>query len=318
MEGMSPNSCARPVLEKKARPQEQLNCPRCNSTNTKFCYYNNYSLTQPRYFCKTCRRYWTEGGSLRNVPVGGGSRKNKKVTSATSSSSSKVPDLNPPNLSVSALSPQNPKIMHGGQDLNLAFPPIHGMSPYVEMQNSDTTHHHQTSPSCSAPPPSLSALELLRSSMASRGLNPYAPSPLMPNSANNNALYPSGFPMQEAKPGLAFSSVDGMGNNRSYDHHQVQERGGRVLFPFGDVKQLSTSGAEVEHNKEQGNSTGYWTGMIDIEEEAHAIPLFMNEFFYEEKEMALICTGALKHSLGASGNYFSTGQVNGLASHVDD
>ncbi|KAK7389785.1 hypothetical protein VNO78_25079 [Psophocarpus tetragonolobus] len=267
MEGMAPNSCARPVLEKKARPQEQLNCPRCNSTNTKFCYYNNYSLTQPRYFCKTCRRYWTEGGSLRNVPVGGGSRKNKKVGSAaaTASSSSKVPDLNPPNLSVSvsAISSQNPKIMHGGQDLNLAFPAMdkyhHGMSPYVEMQNSDTTAHHQTSPSCSAPPTSLSALELLRSSMASRGLNPYASSSLMPNSANNNALYPSGFPMQEVKPSLSF---DGMGN-RSYDH-QVQERGGRVLFPFGDVKQLSASGADqAEHNKEQqGNSTGYWTGMI--------------------------------------------------------
>ncbi|KAK7349411.1 hypothetical protein VNO77_06755 [Canavalia gladiata] len=263
MEGIAPNSCGRPGLEKKARPQEQLNCPRCNSTNTKFCYYNNYSLTQPRYFCKTCRRYWTEGGSLRNVPVGGGSRKNKKIISAassSSSSSSKIPDLNPPTLS--AISSQNPKIMHGGQDLNLAFPAMdkyhhHGMSPYVEMQNSDNTSHHQSS-SCSAPPTSLSALELLRSSMASRGLNPYAANPsLMPNSNNNNALYPSGFPMQEVKPSLGFSSVDGIGN------HQVQERGGRVLFPFGDhVKQLSTTASEVEHNKEQGNPTGYWTGMI--------------------------------------------------------
>ncbi|KAJ6976644.1 dof zinc finger protein DOF4.6-like [Populus alba x Populus x berolinensis] len=54
------------VLERRARPQKDqaLNCPRCNSTNTKFCYYNNYSLSQPRYFCKTCRRYWTAGGSL--------------------------------------------------------------------------------------------------------------------------------------------------------------------------------------------------------------------------------------------------------------
>uniref|UniRef100_M8CIP2 Dof zinc finger protein n=1 Tax=Aegilops tauschii TaxID=37682 RepID=M8CIP2_AEGTA len=54
---------------KAARPQKEkaINCPRCNSTNTKFCYYNNYSLQQPRYFCKTCRRYWTEGGSLRNA-----------------------------------------------------------------------------------------------------------------------------------------------------------------------------------------------------------------------------------------------------------
>nr|KYP66257.1 Dof zinc finger protein DOF3.5 [Cajanus cajan] len=54
------------------------NCPRCASTNTKFCYYNNYSLSQPRYFCKGCRRYWTKGGSLRNVPVGGGCRKNRR------------------------------------------------------------------------------------------------------------------------------------------------------------------------------------------------------------------------------------------------
>ncbi|XP_027339335.1 dof zinc finger protein DOF3.5-like [Abrus precatorius] len=58
------------------------NCPRCASTNTKFCYYNNYSLSQPRYFCKGCRRYWTKGGSLRNVPVGGGCRKNRRGKSS--------------------------------------------------------------------------------------------------------------------------------------------------------------------------------------------------------------------------------------------
>ncbi|KAK4371760.1 hypothetical protein RND71_007144 [Anisodus tanguticus] len=59
-------------------------CPRCGSTNTKFCYYNNYSLTQPRYFCKGCRRYWTKGGSLRNVPVGGGCRKSRRGKSSSS------------------------------------------------------------------------------------------------------------------------------------------------------------------------------------------------------------------------------------------
>ncbi|WCJ34181.1 Dof-type zinc finger DNA-binding family protein [Euphorbia peplus] len=63
------------------------NCPRCGSSNTKFCYYNNYSLTQPRYFCKGCRRYWTKGGSLRNVPVGGGCRKNRRSKSLRLSSS---------------------------------------------------------------------------------------------------------------------------------------------------------------------------------------------------------------------------------------
>ncbi|MCD7451543.1 hypothetical protein HAX54_012529 [Datura stramonium] len=59
-------------------------CPRCGSTNTKFCYYNNYSLTQPRYFCKGCRRYWTKGGSLRNVPIGGGCRKSRRGKSSSS------------------------------------------------------------------------------------------------------------------------------------------------------------------------------------------------------------------------------------------
>ncbi|CAD5193961.1 unnamed protein product [Musa acuminata subsp. malaccensis] len=50
-------------------------CPRCESRDTKFCYYNNYNMSQPRHFCKSCRRYWTLGGSLRNVPIGGASRK---------------------------------------------------------------------------------------------------------------------------------------------------------------------------------------------------------------------------------------------------
>ncbi|KAK4395737.1 Dof zinc finger protein DOF5.4 [Sesamum angolense] len=57
---------------------QPLKCPRCDSLNTKFCYYNNYNLSQPRHFCKSCRRYWTRGGVLRNVPVGGGCRKTKR------------------------------------------------------------------------------------------------------------------------------------------------------------------------------------------------------------------------------------------------
>ncbi|KAF0891138.1 hypothetical protein E2562_005207 [Oryza meyeriana var. granulata] len=59
----------------KKKKQQQLECPRCRSTNTKFCYYNNYSTSQPRHFCRACRRYWTHGGTLRDVPVGGASRR---------------------------------------------------------------------------------------------------------------------------------------------------------------------------------------------------------------------------------------------------
>ncbi|KAG9439275.1 hypothetical protein H6P81_019440 [Aristolochia fimbriata] len=58
--------------------REKEKCPRCNSMDTKFCYFNNYSLSQPRHYCKACRRYWTKGGTLRNVPVGGGCRKGKR------------------------------------------------------------------------------------------------------------------------------------------------------------------------------------------------------------------------------------------------
>ncbi|KAF7826207.1 dof zinc finger protein DOF2.5-like [Senna tora] len=285
-----------------SRPQqEQLNCPRCNSSNTKFCYYNNYSLTQPRYFCKTCRRYWTEGGSLRNVPVGGGSRKHKKPLISSSSSSSKLnlPDLNPPPPPSTTLSssssppPQNPKmLMQGGQDLNLAFPP-----PMMEKYD----HHHGVmgigigiglSTSSSSSSNSSSALELLRAGMVnnSRVLNNNNnnnghPILMMPNSNGNynaSSLFPSGFtynhqyPMQEVKPtsSLGFSVIDHphpQAQAQLVHHHQEDHHiSGRLLFPFGDVKQNippeTTHHHEVEQNKEQGNinsaSTGFWNGMI--------------------------------------------------------
>ncbi|CAO2842868.1 unnamed protein product [Amaranthus hypochondriacus] len=74
--------------------QQALKCPRCDSTNTKFCYYNNYSLSQPRHFCRACKRYWTRGGTLRNVPVGGGCRKNKRVRRSTNTFSSTTANTN--------------------------------------------------------------------------------------------------------------------------------------------------------------------------------------------------------------------------------
>ncbi|PKA58116.1 Dof zinc finger protein DOF1.4 [Apostasia shenzhenica] len=72
------NSAAGVTVGQQNSGGPALKCPRCDSTNTKFCYYNNYSLSQPRHFCKACKRYWTRGGTLRNVPVGGGCRKNKR------------------------------------------------------------------------------------------------------------------------------------------------------------------------------------------------------------------------------------------------
>ncbi|WCJ41122.1 Dof-type zinc finger DNA-binding family protein [Euphorbia peplus] len=118
--------------ERKPRPpqEESLKCPRCDSINTKFCYYNNYSLTQPRYFCKSCRRYWTKGGTLRNVPVGGGCRKNKRSSSSSTSSSSSnsarktqldshLINHTSSNPLLSSLTP--PHLTYDSNDLTLAF-----------------------------------------------------------------------------------------------------------------------------------------------------------------------------------------------------
>ncbi|XP_009758434.1 dof zinc finger protein DOF2.1 [Nicotiana tabacum] len=109
--------CTKQDQEKKPRPgaEQAQKCPRCDSTNTKFCYYNNYSLTQPRYFCKSCRRYWTKGGTLRNVPVGGGCRKNKRISSKRSQDQSLT---NSPNNPISSITPTS---YDSSSDLSLAF-----------------------------------------------------------------------------------------------------------------------------------------------------------------------------------------------------
>ncbi|XP_030543578.1 dof zinc finger protein DOF1.4 isoform X2 [Rhodamnia argentea] len=111
-------STGAPLMEKNTPPQQQqqqqqqqhqpLNCPRCDSSNTKFCYYNNYSLTQPRHFCKSCKRYWTRGGTLRNVPVGGGCRKNKRVKRPASASASASAADTGPSCSARAPSDHHP------------------------------------------------------------------------------------------------------------------------------------------------------------------------------------------------------------------
>lgn len=63
------------------KPDKIVQCPRCNSFDTKFCYFNNYNVNQPRHFCRNCHRYWTAGGTMRSVPVGSGRRKNKHIAS---------------------------------------------------------------------------------------------------------------------------------------------------------------------------------------------------------------------------------------------
>ncbi|KAF5727424.1 putative zinc finger protein [Tripterygium wilfordii] len=118
LENMLVCSKAQPERKPRPQPEEALKCPRCDSTNTKFCYYNNYSLSQPRYFCKSCRRYWTKGGTMRNVPVGGGCRRNKRSSSSSSKKSQDQPLIITTN-------PNNPlttfPLRYDHNDLTLAF-----------------------------------------------------------------------------------------------------------------------------------------------------------------------------------------------------
>ncbi|KAK1427645.1 hypothetical protein QVD17_16336 [Tagetes erecta] len=107
--------------------QTLVHCPRCDSPNTKFCYYNNYSLSQPRYFCKSCRRYWTKGGTLRNIPIGGVSRKNKRLSSVSATNHyhhrrrEQQPQLNPNDGELAILS-NGTDITRNSFDLQLSYP----------------------------------------------------------------------------------------------------------------------------------------------------------------------------------------------------
>lgn len=241
--------------EKKARPQkeEALNCPRCNSTNTKFCYYNNYSLSQPRYYCKTCRRYWTQGGSFRNIPVGGASRRNKKQSSSSSSSpaisaSTKVlnTDLitsSPPNFST-----PNPKFQQG-QDLNLAYNPF-GNLPALPIFGKDFN-------------PNLPIMELFKNGdhmgLSSGGL---ASSSYMVAVSGSDPGFGSGFRVHGGddryKAGLGNFAIDDHGQNGygnlQGDHAINSDPSSRMLFPFEELKPVS-SNEQFDHHQD-------WNGML--------------------------------------------------------
>lgn len=263
--------------KKSIRPQkpQALNCPRCNSTHTKFCYYNNYSLSQPRYFCKTCRRYWTNGGSLRNVPVGGGSRRNKRSSSSSTtvsgagaavaiSKNQHQMMMVPPPATLITQNPSKTIEIPGqgqsqvqGQDLNLGgYTNISlqfGNLPYNPNTTATTTSSSQ-----------FSAMEFLKSGFAD-------PREVILNSLPNTMI-------MNSPAGLNYS-INGFENGGGY--HHLQGEGGvtnkestmstntttgdtsanaRILFPFQDLKPISNSNSEIlGATRGQGDSsTGYW------------------------------------------------------------
>ncbi|KAG2240369.1 hypothetical protein Bca4012_023246 [Brassica carinata] len=282
--------------ERKARPEKDqaINCPRCNSINTKFCYYNNYSLTQPRFFCKGCRRYWTEGGSLRNIPVGGGSRKNKRSHSSSVSSSSDInknhSDSTQPatkkhhsdhhhliSMSQQGLTGQNPKFFETTQqDLNLGFPP-HGLirTNFTDLihnignnNNKSTNNPLLSSPCSTTSAMAASSLDLIRNNNSNNGSSSFMGFPV-----HNQDPTSGGFSMQDhykpcnSNTTLLGFSLDHHHNNGFHGGFQEGVEGGeagddvngRHLFPFEDLKlPISSSSAtiNVDINDNQKRASG--------------------------------------------------------------
>ncbi|PIN14458.1 hypothetical protein CDL12_12919 [Handroanthus impetiginosus] len=223
------------TIEKKPRPQKEqaLNCP---------------------------RRYWTEGGSLRNVPVGGGSRKNKRSSSTTTASISttNINSISSKKLiSSQSFSPQNPKIQQG-HDLNLAYNPSCYNGTVSEFHVSLPFGTTNSSSSNSSHIPILGNLSSFMSSETNSV--PY-------NSSSLNFI--------DFKPNLGFSldglengygNIQGVEDHHHHHHHHHNTNTSRsFLFPFEELnKPVSTNDQFEAHedHRVQGEANGYWNGML--------------------------------------------------------
>ncbi|KAL2340761.1 hypothetical protein Fmac_008701 [Flemingia macrophylla] len=215
------------------KPDKILPCPRCNSMDTKFCYYNNYNVNQPRYFCKACQRYWTAGGTMRNVPVGAGRRKNKNSAShyrhITISEALQAARIDSSN--VATLKP-NGRVLSFGLD-----PPIcDSMASVLNLTENKTrntfqnhNHNHNVEDQrnkkeddcSSASTITVSNEEIVRTTsqdsiVVPNGFIPHVPCVPWPYPWNN-ALCPPGFPMS-FYPAAAFWNIPWF---PSHSHHST-------------------------------------------------------------------------------------------------
>ncbi|XP_009393920.1 dof zinc finger protein 1-like isoform X4 [Musa acuminata AAA Group] len=246
------------VTERRPRPHKEqaLNCP---------------------------RRYWTEGGSLRNVPVGGGSRKNKRssMSSATAISSSSCnsftealatasapkkfhADLIPPSILLSTNS-ETPKL-HEKQDLNLAFRQ-HSIPEYNDYFNLEISNANNISSSNSnycAAVRALSDMEVLTNGMTAKGIGSLMPLPM--------TEYPTGLGLHGFRPptlsfpldGISGGGGGGIGGGGYGDLPGIQESvTGKLLFPLEVLKPAIPSNNVADQFEVQGDDPPrYWNGVI--------------------------------------------------------
>lgn len=117
----------------------------------------------------------------------------------------------------------------------------------ASMESSGNNGNRSCSAVASSSSASLSAMELLRSGMAVRGLSS---TPFVSMNDAGLVPYPAGFGLHEFKPPAALS----------FNPHDpaVQENAGRLLFPFEDLRQVD----ETNRGGHGGDAQGFWTGMM--------------------------------------------------------
>ncbi|CAF2045064.1 hypothetical protein BRARA_I02955 [Brassica rapa] len=227
-------------------PQPQLKCPRCDSSNTKFCYYNNYSLSQPRHFCKACKRYWTRGGTLRNVPVGGSYRKNKRVkrpattTAASTASTTTSSSPNNPHHQISHF----PSMNH--------HPLFYGLSDHVSSCNSLPMFPSRFSD----PPKTSSGLEGEFPSSGFNGLGLGLPHHMSHDQTINGSFINSSTTNKPFLPSSLFGSSVSSSSSTLLQHaHKPMNNNGEMmgqshLQTLASLQDLHVGGNNEDVNKE--------------------------------------------------------------------
>lgn len=263
------------VMEKPGQEQQALKCPRCDSSNTKFCYYNNYSLSQPRHFCKACKRYWTRGGTLRNVPVGGGCRKNKRVKRPASSvdapSSAPTAALNPPppsQIDLSASSNHVTPLFYGlpsnPSELNLPFPRFNSRA-----SNEDTVSGYDLQPQLGALGLGFSSGIIANDARTDDYRNGFNPAKQIQDLVTSSSLLSNysifGSSSSTTTPTMA-SLINSSLQQQKFMNGDLKESRGanhfQPLVPYEDL-QISgnTSMAMKEVKSEQGHNTLEWNSV---------------------------------------------------------
>nr|XP_017224986.1 PREDICTED: dof zinc finger protein DOF4.7-like [Daucus carota subsp. sativus] len=124
------------MVNPSSEMEQNLRCPRCDSEETKFAYFNNNKTSQPRYRCNNCKKLWTNGGKVRDLSSNGEER---RVNRSRDSSPPIVSSAPPPPPLPSSMTSAGGIINETGR-LNLTRPPPnHNQPPFkfvrMDIQN---------------------------------------------------------------------------------------------------------------------------------------------------------------------------------------